>query len=89
MDEGGRKQMNDRLNSGMELNPVEIRRGAFGAGFGLYYRVGRNPLFASVCPLSQVRIDNRDDHELILRFFAYRNNYLKFDHSVKDFVTIL
>ncbi len=87
MDEGGRKQMFDRLNSGMELNPMEIRRGAFqGPVLDFITELARNPLFASVCPLSQVRIDNRDDHELILRFFAYRNNYLKFDHSVKDFI---
>lgn len=87
MDEAGRKQMFDRLNSGMRLNPMEVRRGAYQGPFlDFVEEMASNKLFKELCPLSRVRLDNRDDHELILRFFAYRDNYLNFDHSVTNFV---
>lgn len=88
MDEDGRKQMFDRLNSGIKLVPMEIRRGSHeGPLLDFIGELAKNELFRRVCPLSATRLKSRDDLELVLRFFAYTDNYQAFEHSVSDFVT--
>lgn len=88
MDEDGRKQMFDRLNSGISLVPMEIRRGSHeGPLLDFIDQLSKNATFTRICPLSPIRLKSRDDLELVLRFFAYTDNYQKFDHSVTDFVT--
>lgn len=88
MDEDGRKLMFDRLNSGVALVPMEIRRGSHeGPLLNFIEKLSNVELFRKVCPLSSLRLKSKDNIELVLRFFAYTDNYKNFDHSVTDFVT--
>ena len=45
-----------------------------------------NPLFVKVCPVSKNSKKRYDDLELVLRFFAFLNNYQNFQHRVDEFL---
>lgn len=45
-----------------------------------------NERFVKLCPVTDAQEIRRERFELLLRFFAYSNCYLEFDHAVKDFL---
>ena len=88
-DEESRREIFDRLNSGgTKLNTMEQRRGSNDGPFLDFIRLcSTNALFRDLCPVSLVRENRAEYEELVLRYFAYIDNYIKFDKSVDDFLT--
>jgi hypothetical protein len=84
-----RQEIFDRINtSPMRARPAEIRRGAQAGPFADFLtRCAREPLFRELCPISDMLIARREDEELVLRFFAYSDNYKLFKHDVEKFLT--
>lgn len=78
----------DRINtSGQRANDAEVRKGAYvGWFYDLITELSELSLLREVCPVPSAKIDRGEYHELILRFFAYKDNYLYFKHEVKDFL---
>ena len=92
MDEEARRQMFDRLNTGgKNLTSMEKRIGSKSGRFSDFLKKlsdpKNTPLFFELCPLSKARIKRREEQEFILRFFAYKDKYLDFDHSVEGFLS--
>ncbi|WP_025041198.1 DUF262 domain-containing protein [Nitrosospira briensis] len=80
----------ERLNTGgVSLTPQEIRncvyRGVFNENIK---KMASRKDFRSVVKVHDTKGLNGTYEELVLRFFAYLNNYQNFDHSVKDFLNI-
>ena len=44
-------------------------------------------LLVSICPISESLKDRFEDEELVLRYFAYADNYKSFRHDVEKFLT--
>lgn len=88
-DEETRREIFDRLNSGgTNLELMEKRRGSQDGPFMTFIqKCSENILFRHLCPVSKARSDRAEYPELILRYFAYIDNYLHFDKSVDDFLT--
>lgn len=94
-DEEARREIFDRLNSGgTRLNDMERRFGSDDQPFykflsrmrDKYAPKNGNGLLKKLCPISQAREKRAEYPELILRFFAYSNNYLNFHHRVDKFL---
>lgn len=101
-DEEARREMFDRLNSGgTNLNSMEVRKGTsssllykFIYDISPIYR-NRNTLeqetelakkLRKLCPIS-ISYEKRQEYaELLVRYFAYSDNYLNFKHKVDDFL---
>lgn len=88
-DEETRREIFERLNSGgTKLTTMEIRRGSSDGPFlNFIESCSQNPLFVKLCPISQVKKDRAEYPELVLRYFAYSNNYMNFDHEVDPFLS--
>jgi hypothetical protein len=88
-DEETRREIFDRLNTGgQKLVTMEQRRGSEDGPFlSFIERLAGKPTFKEICPLSPERIKRREYTELVLRFFAYSDNYLEFKKSVDVFLT--
>lgn len=88
IDEEARREMFDRLNTGgTKLTSMETRFGTSGGPFLDFIReLSTDPLYRKLCPLTKSRIDHRDYEELILRFFAYLNEYTNFKKEVTPFL---
>jgi hypothetical protein len=87
-DEDTRRDIFSRINTGsLKLNDMEQR---WGASDGLFLRFVRacsqQPLFVKLAPLSEKAVKLREPQEFVLRFFAYLENYQKFDRSVVGFL---
>lgn len=78
----------ERINTGSDsLRGAETRRGANkGLMSDLLEECSKMDIFKKVCPLSDSRKKRHEDKELILRLFAYSDDYESFKHSVKDFL---
>ncbi len=83
-----RKELFDRLNtSGEKARDSEVRRGSFEGEFMSFIeRLADSPQRKKVAPVSKKAEKRREHIELVLRFFAYSNNYENFKHSVQIFV---
>jgi len=88
MDEEARRQLFDRLNSGgVQLENMEQRFGSRSGPFLEFIRdQSAKPQFRRLCPVSKTRSIRKEYEELVLRFFAYANNYENFEKSVDDFL---
>lgn len=88
MDEEARREMFDRLNTGgISLKPMEQRMGTNDGEFVDFMRkLAHIPLFVELCPISNAKLIRREREEFILRFFAYFDNYMAFDHRVDEFL---
>jgi hypothetical protein len=77
-----------RINKhGRRATPAEIRRGALQGPFmTLVKELASDSLFRKLCPMSDKVRKNRRDEELVVRFFAYSDRYLKFQHDVDAFL---
>lgn len=92
-DEEARREIFDRLNSGgTALNPMERRYGSKDHPFYLFLRgmvkkyTGNRSLFRKICPVSETRRRRAEHDEMLMRYFAYSDNYLHFDHRVDEFL---
>lgn len=83
-----RKDIFERINTTPTLlTDMEVRKGVFEGEFIDFLKeCSNNAKFQMLCPISQARKDRDEGQEMVLRFFAYAENYQKFDHIVKDFL---
>ncbi len=84
-----RQEIFTRINtSGVKATPIEVRRGQFmQTDFMRFIKeCSEDNLFLKLCPLSETLKKRYEGQELVLRFFAYLNNYKKFEHRVDQFV---
>lgn len=94
-DEEARREIFDRLNSGgTNLNSMERRFGSSDQPFYVFLleltkklapKNGES-LFKTLCPISETRQRRAEYSELLLRFFAYVNDYENFNHRVDEFL---
>lgn len=87
-DEEVRRDIFERINTGSDvLKDMEVRRGIVPGPFvSLIEECAANPLFKELAPLSPASEKRRERDELVLRFFAYRDNYKNFDKRVREFL---
>jgi uncharacterized protein with ParB-like and HNH nuclease domain len=78
----------ERLNTGgIKLTDQEIRSCVFRGQFNDFItELSENEHFNSVVNLPKVKSNDGTKNELILKFFAYKNNREQFDHSVVNFL---
>ena len=88
-DNEARREMFDRLNSGgTKLESMENRRGTLDGPFlKVLEACAKNPLFRELCPVSKSLADRAEHVELVLRYFAYCDNYAGFTKRVDSFLT--
>lgn len=88
-DEETRREIFDRLNSGgTKLNTMEQRRGSSDGKFLTFIKkISESQLFHDICPITTVRKNRSEYLELVLRYFAYSDNYMQFEKSVDEFLT--
>ena len=84
-----RQEIFDRVNtSGVKARASEIRRGANQGKFMKFItKCAKDALFVKLCPMSDASRMRYEDEELVLRFFAYSDNYMQFRHDVDKFLT--
>ena len=84
-----RQEIFDRVNtSGVKARPSEIRRGAHQGNFMKFVtECSKNELFSKLCPISDGLMLRYEQEELVLRFFAYSDEYRNFRHDVEKFLT--
>jgi uncharacterized protein with ParB-like and HNH nuclease domain len=80
-----------RLNSGgSKLTPQEIRnaiyRGVNPTLNELLLRVSQNPIFQNLTKLTESKLDELYDQELILRFFAFFDNVNSINENTENFL---
>lgn len=78
----------ERLNTGgIKLTDQEIRSCVFRGQFNDFIaELSENEYFNSVVNLPKAKSNDGTKNELILKFFAYKNNRDQFDHSVVNFL---
>jgi len=78
----------DRVNtSAKSLTSSEVRKGALqGKFYDFILECGKLAKFRQLCPIPKAKADRGEYEELILRFFAYSESYLKFKHDVAPFL---
>lgn len=84
-----RQEIFTRINtSGVKANPIEVRRGQFmQTDFMRFIKeCSEDNIFLKLCPLSETLKKRYEGQELVLRFFAYLNNYKNFEHRVDQFI---
>lgn len=83
-----RQDLFNRINtSGIKANSSEIRRGSFPGKLTTFIEeCCKNELFIKLCPIPEKGESRHERFELVLRFFAYTNDYLSFVHSVNTFL---
>lgn len=83
-----RQDLFNRINTrGEKANDSEIRRGSYTGRLSMFIEeCSKNEKFISLCPIPDKKEQRYERYELILRFFAYVNNYLLFVHDVNKFL---
>lgn len=84
-----RQEIFTRINtSGVKATPIEVRRGQFmQTDFMRFIKeCSEDDVFLKLCPLSETLKKRYEGQELVLRFFAYLNNYKMFEHRVDQFI---
>jgi hypothetical protein len=83
-----RRDIFERINTGSDiLKDMEVRKGVFaGPFYDFVSECAKNEKFLALCPISKIRADREEAGELVLRFFAYSEKYLKFEHRVNTFL---
>ncbi|MDT0164983.1 DUF262 domain-containing protein [Actinotalea sp. AC32] len=78
----------ERLNTGgIVLTDQEVRECVYmGEFIDLLTELGATATFRTLVKLSEGNMQNGTAQEFVLRFFAYKDRYRDFDHSVKDFL---
>ncbi|MDR3339230.1 MAG: DUF262 domain-containing protein [Candidatus Symbiothrix sp.] len=83
-----RRDLFERINTRpYDLLPMELRKGLYdGEFYNFIEECSNNELFVHLCPISEKRKNRGEAQELVLRYFAYADNYQNFVHSVEDFM---
>lgn len=83
-----RQDIFSRVNrSGITVNDSEFRRGTYPGPFTKFIdKCAKDSLFVKLCPVTETQKKRHERFELILRFFAYANDYASFDHNVAPFL---
>ena len=83
-----RQDIFNRINTGgTKAIPSEIRRGSYTGSFMSFIeKCAQDELFNKLCPISKTMKKRYEDSELVLRFFAYLNDYNCFVHRVDQFL---
>jgi hypothetical protein len=83
-DEEVRNDMFERINtSSLPLFPMEKRKGIFKGAFNDFvFECAKNSKFKKLCPIGYHFRNRQEEAELILRFFAFSENYPHF--KIKD-----
>lgn len=83
-----RQEIFKRINTGgRKANSIEIRRGSYTGNFMNFIRkCTENDTFQKICPISNTSKKRFEDLELVLRYFAYLNDYNNFNHRVDEFL---
>ena len=83
-----RQDLFSRVNrSGRKITDAEFRRGTFpGALTDFIEKCSKDVLFMKLCPLSDNKVARYARFELVLRFFAFVNQYEDFKHDVAPFL---
>jgi hypothetical protein len=87
-DEQVRRDLFERINTGSdELKAMEKRKGVYSGEFYDFILIcAKDPKFRELCPLSLERERREEYEELVLRYFAYSDSYLTFQHDVEKFL---
>lgn len=91
VEEQHRRDLFERINSGVKrLEAMEVRHGSDAAA-SIFYRdivtpCSTNQLFSRLAPLSDRKRSNGDHRELVLRFFAYLNDFNNYKGFVAPFI---
>lgn len=88
-DEEVRLDLFERINTGSEeLEPIEVRRGAqAGPFFNFLDELADDADFKVMVPIGERKGRRKEGQELLLRFFAYSDDYLNFKKRVDEFLT--
>lgn len=83
-----RKELFNRLNtSSLKASDSEVRKGSYGGEFlDFIIKLSERPKLLEIAPISDKLLKRQENIELILRFFAYSNNYVNFKHGVQSFI---
>lgn len=83
-----RRDLFARINTKpYDLLPMEVRKGVFDGDFyNFIEECSKDKTFNSLCPISEERKKRGEAQELVLRYFAYADNYQNFVHRVDDFL---
>lgn len=83
-----RHEIFKRINTtGMRAKPSEIRRGSYRGEFMTFIaHCAKHPLLLELCPIGKKMVLRREPEELVVRFFAYSENYMAFRHDVDKFL---
>ena len=87
-DDAARLDMFERINTGSKIpNTAEVRRGALAGPFlDLVIQLARNETFDRLAPMSKTLKKERQDEELVTRFFAYGDGLDSYRDRPKDFI---
>ena len=83
-----RRDLFERINTKpYDLLPMELRKGLYDGDFyNFIEECSNDEIFVRLCPISEKRKNRGEAQELVLRYFAYADNYQNFVHSVEDFM---
>ena len=83
-----RRDIFERINTGsVDLNEMEKRRGILPGQFlELIEELSKHDKFRKLCAFSDSAIRSREPQEFVLRFFAFLNNYEKFNSKINIFL---
>jgi hypothetical protein len=83
-----RRDIFERINTGSdELKDMEKRKGIYTGPFYEFIRqCAAREDFRKVCPISHLKQRREEAEELVLRYFAYCDRYLTFQHDVRKFL---
>ncbi|MCC5898918.1 MAG: DUF262 domain-containing protein [Phormidium sp. BM_Day4_Bin.17] len=87
-DEASRFELFERINTGSKIaNPAELRRGALRGLFqDLVKELAQEEIFKDLAPLSKKNSDERQQEELVTRFFAYSDGLEDYRDKVSPFL---
>lgn len=87
-DSSTRADIFNRVNtSSTRLTPSETRKGAYDSEFYKFIiETAKSERLRKLCPISATKANRAEYDELVLRFFAYADEYLKFKHNVAPFL---
>jgi hypothetical protein len=87
-DEISRRDIFERINTGSdELRDMEKRKGIYtGPFYDFIKECAVRDDFVAICPVSRSKLRREEAEELVLRYFAYCDNYLDFKHDVSKFL---
>ncbi|CAA6821700.1 MAG: Unknown protein [uncultured Sulfurovum sp.] len=78
----------ERINTGSdELKQIEVLKGTHGGKFyDFISECAENELFRRLCPISEKRTLREEPQQMVLRFFAYSENRMKYKGNVAPFI---